>query len=633
MLIIPIGGKGERFKNAGYTKPKTLINVMGKQIICWLLDNLNLINQTKIVIPYNKELYQYNFENWLFRKYPNLNFIFIKLDKQTDGAVETILEGLKHLNINNYEDESILSIDCDNFYLDDVIGLWNGENSVITFNDISNQNIYSYVSTNANNQIIEIKEKNKISSNACCGCYGFSSWKLLMKYAEKVISNNIRQKNEFYVSSLIQEMINDKHYFINKNIDSSKYVCLGTPFQVQIFCNNYPVHSAITSEKRLKTHRFCFDLDGTLVTFPTIHNDYASVLPIDKNIKHLKYLKKLGHTIIIYTARNMKTHNGNIGKINAHTTKIVFDTLDKYNIPYDEIYFGKPYADFYIDDLAINAYSNIEKELGFYDSKIEPRDFNSIISNSIGTYTKEGKDLSGEIYYYNNIPDDLKDIFPTFINNTGNNSYVMEQIIGIPISKLYLNEQLTITQLNHILNSLHRLHSYKSQSQPTINMYGNYATKLKDRYETYDYSKFEHADKIYNKLLVQLQEYEMNNMGHIGMIHGDPVFTNILINQFEKIKMLDMRGKINNILTTHGDIFYDYAKIYQSLIGYDEILFDKQISEKYKSNMINAFNNYIINLYDEKTLNNIRLITKSLFFSLIPIHDNNKCYEYIKHSH
>ena len=46
--------------------------------------------------------------------------------------------------------------------------------------------------------------------------------------------------------------------------------------------------------------------------------------------------------------------------------KITFDTLDKYDIPYDEIYFGKPYADYYIDDLAINCYDELEKKLGFY---------------------------------------------------------------------------------------------------------------------------------------------------------------------------------------------------------------------------------------------------------------------------
>ena len=50
-----------------------------------------------------------------------------------------------------------------------------------------------------------------------------------------------------------------------------------------------------------------------------------------------------------------------------------------------------------------------------------------------------------------------------------------------------------------------------------------------------------------------------------------------------------MRGKINNELTILGDELYDWAKIYQSLIGYDEILIDKFISKSYKDKIINHF--------------------------------------------
>ena len=42
------------------------------------------------------------------------------------------------------------------------------------------------------------------------------------------------------------------------------------------------------------------------------------------------------HIIIIYTARRMKTHKGNVGKITADIGKITFDTLEKFNIPYDD---------------------------------------------------------------------------------------------------------------------------------------------------------------------------------------------------------------------------------------------------------------------------------------------------------
>lgn len=48
--------------------------------------------------------------------------------------------------------------------------------------------------------------------------------------------------------------------------------------------------------------------------------------------------------------------------------------------------------------------------------------------------------------------------------------------------------------------------------------------------------------------------------------------TNILINKLGKIKFIDMCGKIGDTLNIYGVVFYDWAKLYQSLIGYDKIL-------------------------------------------------------------
>ena len=77
-ILIPIGGTGTRFKNNGYSQPKALINVLGKPIIFWLLDNLKLSNNIDFIfIPYNKEYSKYNFEDILTNKYPHLNFKFL----------------------------------------------------------------------------------------------------------------------------------------------------------------------------------------------------------------------------------------------------------------------------------------------------------------------------------------------------------------------------------------------------------------------------------------------------------------------------------------------------------------------------------------------------------------------------
>ena len=380
----------------------------------------------------------------------------------------------------------------------------------------------------------------------------------------------------------------------------------------------------------LKPKRYCFDLDNTLVTFPVIDNDYTSVKPIQNNINFLQYLKKLGHTIIIYTARRMRTHNGCQGKVLADIGKITFDTLDKFDIPYDEIFFGKPEADFYIDDLAVSSYADLEKEIGFYNTTIDPRYFNSLSLTSIQVFRKSSADLSGEIHYYLNIPNDIKDMYPILINWDKNNNswYEMEKINGIPISKLYLSEEFTTKQLDHIMGSIKRIHNCDVQNKDDINIYSNYADKLKKRYESYDYSKFKNSETIFNELYNKLKEYEENNKGKMSIIHGDTVMTNILINQFGKIKFIDMRGKIGDKCTIFGDNNYDLAKLYQSLIGYDEILGGVYVNKNYKKELIQFFENKFLENNSKEDLENVKLITKSLLFTLIPLHNDDKCSKY-----
>ena len=625
IILIPLGGLGTRFKKFGYTLPKPLINVMGKPIIFWLLDNLNLTNIDYIIIPYNLEIKKYRFEERLKKKYTKINFIFVKLENNTRGAAETIYITLAKQHVN---DMPILCLDGDNFYVQDIIKEWNGDNCVYVFEDTSNDPVYSYIKLK-NNKIVDIIEKKKISNFASTGGYGFQSWHLLKDYCKKIIDNNIMQKNEFYTSTVIREMIKDEHCFLPKYVNEEKYICLGTPFHVRIFCNNFPRINAITSKNMLPTKRYCFDLDNTLVSFPKTTNDYTSVEPIQNNINFVKYLKKLGHIIIIYTARRMCTHNSNQGKVLADIGKITFDTLDKFDIPYDEIYFGKPNADFYIDDLAISSYSDLEKELGYYRANIDPREFNNVQSSSIQIYKKSSNDLSGEIHYYENIPQEIKDMFPVLIKYDINYKwYEMEKINGIPISKLYLAEELIQFQLSHIMNSINRIHSIKVNNHNNINIYSNYSSKLTERYENNNYTSFPKAKELYLELKEKLNKYENDKKGHFSLIHGDTVMTNILINNFGKIKFIDMRGKLGNILSIYGDKMYDYAKLYQSLIGYDEILEDNIVNIEYKKHMIDIFNKKILENYTNEDLENIKMITKSLLFTLLPLHNNNKCIKY-----
>ncbi len=627
IIVIPLGGVGIRFKENNYKQPKALINVLGRPILFYLLDNLEVDSDTIIYIPYNIEYELYNFESLLQNNYPKFNFKFFKLKNNTRGAMETIYLSLLELNV---DDQPILCLDSDNFYTVDILKQWNKSNQVFVFYNMNDNPIYSFIKVD-NNTVSDIVEKEQISNLACTGAYGFDSFKSFIEYSNEIINNNITQKNEFYISGLIRYMINKNIKFNYNIINEENWICLGTPLQVRQFINNVPMISSINNQSYIKKYRFCFDLDNTLVSYPQIKNDYTTVLPIERTIKIVRYLKKFGHTIIIYTARRMKTHNGNVGSSMADIGKITFDTLDKFKIPYDEIYFGKPYADYYIDDLAINTFDDIEKFIGFYNDKVKPRDFHQV-SYGINTFNKKGNDLTGEIYYYLNIPNEIKDMFPFLIKYSMPNEMILEKINGLTVTQIYLSGLLKENTLIHIMNSIKRIQNCNIIGSDNTNIYLNYCNKLENRYNNFDYSKFNNSNIKYQQLYDFLKDYELNNKGRKTVIHGDPVLTNIFINNYGKIKFIDMRGKVGNDYSIYGDWLYDWAKLYQSLIGYDKILMDKEQDflklDSYEKKMIKSFEEYFILNYSIEDFNNLKIITKFLLFTLIPLHNNDKCFKY-----
>jgi hypothetical protein len=101
-----------------------------------------------------------------------------------------------------------------------------------------------------------------------------------------------------------------------------------------------------------------------------------------------------------------------------------------------------------------------------------------------------------------------------------------------------------------------------------------------------------------------------------------------LINKYGKIKFIDMRGKIGNHLSLYGDHLYDWGKIYQSLIGYDCILLNKDVSLNYKNTLLDTFKSYFLQKFSEEEFDYLHYITASLVFSLIPLHNNERCLKY-----
>lgn len=106
---------------------------------------------------------------------------------------------------------------------------------------------------------------------------------------------------------------------------------------------NKKMNSAVDDIRNSPEKQLIVDIDGTL----TIHNtnrDYKDQLPRNDVIARINELHDYGVRIILYTARNMRTYNNNVGKINMITLPILINWLKEHNVKYDEIYTGKPWC-------------------------------------------------------------------------------------------------------------------------------------------------------------------------------------------------------------------------------------------------------------------------------------------------
>lgn len=123
-------------------------------------------------------------------------------------------------------------------------------------------------------------------------------------------------------------------------------------------------------------YSFVFDIDGTLCPIKKKEEKYEDLVPYADMIEKLKYYKENGAKIVLYTSRNMNSYNGNIGMINKYTAATLSEWLKKWEIPYDEIVYGKVWPGhkgFYVDDRTVRPDEFL---------KYSPQELENICKNS-----------------------------------------------------------------------------------------------------------------------------------------------------------------------------------------------------------------------------------------------------------
>lgn len=227
-ILIPMAGEGSRFVDEGYVTPKQLITVGGKKLLDWSLSSINLDDCNLIFAVRRDHINNFSLDDVLRNKYGD-DIQIVVVDKLTDGSVSTCLLAKEYIN----NDTPLLIYTLDNFFKPQFnpADMSGDDGFLLTFK--SNNEAYSYAQLGQNGKVVRTAEKEVISENAAVGVYGYKSGKLFVKYAQKMISENIRTKGEFYVCPLYNLMIKDGLKVAIKSVDEMHF--MGTPSELEFF--------------------------------------------------------------------------------------------------------------------------------------------------------------------------------------------------------------------------------------------------------------------------------------------------------------------------------------------------------------------------------------------------------------
>lgn len=235
-IVIPMAGRGSRFATAGYQLPKPLIPVKGVPMVKRVIDNLRPRTEHRFIfLCLEEHVNRYGIDQTLRNWEPSCEIVVV--DKVTEGAACTVLlassliDTADELMIANSDQWVDVDIDA---YLDEsrapgcdgmIMTMWADDPK------------WSFVRLGQSGEILEVVEKQVVSSLATVGIYNFIKGSDFVQAAARMIEKNIRVNNEFYVAPVYNELIAGgkilQYYSIGRERDGM--YGLGIPEDLEYF--------------------------------------------------------------------------------------------------------------------------------------------------------------------------------------------------------------------------------------------------------------------------------------------------------------------------------------------------------------------------------------------------------------
>jgi UDP-N-acetylglucosamine diphosphorylase / glucose-1-phosphate thymidylyltransferase / UDP-N-acetylgalactosamine diphosphorylase / glucosamine-1-phosphate N-acetyltransferase / galactosamine-1-phosphate N-acetyltransferase len=226
-IVMPMAGMGSRFRQAGFDRPKPLIDVLGRPMYAWATESLPLDQGSRLIFillgsqPECPELIR-DIEQRYARHKP----IVLTVPELTAGQAITVLRAKDFIN----QDEPLLIHNADTAF--EANSRWveqaadeNLDGALLVFP--SQEKRWSFSRENANGQVDLVREKEVISPWASTGTYWFGRGSDFVRAAETRFQSGRREATEFYVGPLYNDLIQQGAKV--KNFPIQKLYCFGTP--------------------------------------------------------------------------------------------------------------------------------------------------------------------------------------------------------------------------------------------------------------------------------------------------------------------------------------------------------------------------------------------------------------------
>lgn len=237
-IVITMAGLGSRFRKAGYTVPKYMIEAHGKTLFEWSMESLSgfkMKENTCIFIVRKED----DASEFIRNKCADMGISDVKIieiDYLTDGQATTAMLGAKEWN----KEDSLMIYNIDTYV---EAGEMNasqiaGDGFIPCFH--ADGDHWSFAKLDEAGKVVEVREKVRISDNCTLGAYYFKTCGLYEQlYNEYYTSDEKLEKGEKYVAPLYNYLIGKGGDVRISIVDYDKVHVLGTPEELDYFKENY----------------------------------------------------------------------------------------------------------------------------------------------------------------------------------------------------------------------------------------------------------------------------------------------------------------------------------------------------------------------------------------------------------